>query len=175
MKLSTGAKRTIAHTSLLALAGGFDLTSRYVPEMQAELSRWNDGRRVGLGVIPDGPAVTLALEGGRMRCAGAGLVEPDVSLLFKNLDSALLIFTGQLGAAQAAAENRVCVHGDNALAMQVTRAMAIVQTYLFPEAMLRKTFKRVPELDGRALARKALVMSLLPAAIARAATARART
>ncbi len=167
--MRTGVKIATARTSLLALASAFELTSKYVPEMQAELESWEEGRRVGMGVLPNGPNATIAYEGGRIRYLGSELVDPDVSLLFKNLDSALLIFTGQLGSAAAAAENRVIVHGDNAKAMQVIRAMAVVQTYLFPEVMLRSSFKRPPHLRGAAVARKALIMSMLPASLLRAA------
>ncbi|MBN1947910.1 MAG: hypothetical protein JW797_19745 [Bradymonadales bacterium] len=154
-------KVQIARTSLMALAATFELTSRHVPAMQEEIADWEDGRRVGIGVLPLGPFITIAKEGNRLKYLGKGLRNAGVSILFKNLDSALLIFTGQLGAPQAVAENRVCVHGNNYHAMQVTRAMAIVQTYLFPGLILNKTFKRPPRLNVRQLGTKALVMGML--------------
>jgi hypothetical protein len=169
LRLPTGAKQWLARLSLLALAAMFELASRRVAALRDELARWDDGRRVGLGVLPDGPSITLAARGGQIDYLGAGLREPEVSLLFKNLDSALLIFTGQLGAHHAAAENRVCIHGDNAKAMQVTRAMAIVQSYLMPRRQLRQTLKRLPPMSGGRRATKALLMAALPLAIARAA------
>jgi len=147
----------------------FELASRRVVALRAELGRWEEGRRVGIGVLPGGPAITLVARAGGVDYLGPGLRSPQVSLLFKNLDSALLIFTGQLGAHQAAAENRVCIHGDNAKAMQVTRAMAMVQSYLMPRSQLRRTFKRVPSLSVRQRVTKALLMAALPLAMARAA------
>ena len=169
LRLSRRAKAALARVSLLALAAMFELASRRVAALRDEVLRWEDGRRVGIGVLPCGPYVTIAARAGRIDYLGAGLRSPQVSLLFKNLDSALLIFTGQLGAHQAVAENRVCIHGDNAKAMQVTRAMAVVQSYLMPRWQLRRTFKRVPTLSARQRATKALLMAALPVAVARAA------
>ncbi|MFC1849141.1 hypothetical protein ACFL27_02930 [candidate division CSSED10-310 bacterium] len=154
-------KKMTARISLLALGVTFELTSKYVPEMHAEISDWENGRRVGIGVLPQGPNVTVIKKGNRFRYLGMALKDPHISVLFKNMDSAMLIFTGLIGAHQAVAENRVCVHGENYQAMQVTRAMAIVQTYLFPDFLLRKTFKRPPVLSARQVATKAKIMGLL--------------
>ncbi len=161
ISLGYNAKYALCSVSLLALGATFELTSRYVKEMQDEIADWEDGRRVGIGVLPRGPYVTVEKKGNRFHYLGRGLKDPHLSLLFKNLESAVLIFTGQLGAAQAVAENRVCVHGDNYQAMQVTRAMAIVQTYLFPGIILNKTFKRPPKLKAAQLAVKAKIYALL--------------
>jgi len=154
-------KETVAQTSLLALGVTFELASEHVPEMKEEISTWEEGRRVGIGVLPQGPFITIAKEGDLIRYLGRGLKDPDIAILFKNLDSAILLFTGQLGAAQAVAENRICVHGMNTMGMEVTRAMAIVQTYLFPGLILKNTFKRPPELSAWQIANKARIMGLL--------------
>ncbi len=161
LKAATGLKRTTSHISLLALGITFELTSRYVPEMQQEIADWEEGRRVTIGVLPNGPYMTIQKNGDRIDYLGIGKHEPHLSILFKNLDSAVMIFTGMLGAPAAVAENRVCIHGDNAKAMEVTRAMAIVQTYLFPGLILNKTFKRPPKLTSSQLATKAKIMGLL--------------
>lgn len=165
----TVAKRALCRASLLGLAAVFELASRYVPEMRDEIRDWEDGRRVTLGVLPSGPHITIQKDGERIRYLGARPVDPSVSILFKNLDSAVLIFTGQLGAPWAVAENRVCVHGSNSAAIQVTRAMAIVQAYLFPGLILNKIFKRPPRLTAVQLANKARIMALLTPAMIRMA------
>jgi len=166
---SVSAKRVLCRGSLLALAAVFELASRYVPEMQAEIDGWDEGRRVTIGVLPSGPYITIEKSRGRIRYMGSQPGDASVSIFFKNLDSAVLVFTGQLGAAWAVAENRVCVHGSNSEALQVTRAMAVVQTYLFPALILKKTFKRPPQLSAAQLANKARIMGLLAPVMARLA------
>jgi hypothetical protein len=159
--LGKSTKIFLSKTSLMALGVTFELASKYVDEMKAEIAGWEEGRKVGMGVLPNGPSITIQKSGNGIRYLGSGLQEPDVSILFKNLDSAVMIFTAQLGSHEAVAENRIRIHGDNALAMQATRAMAIVQTYLFPGILLKKTFKRPPKLTGKQIAIKAKIMGLL--------------
>jgi len=161
LKIGNKLKVITAKTSLMALGVTFELCAKYVPEMKNEISDWEDGRNVGIGVLPTGPYITVRKDGEKFTYLGSGLQDAEISILFKNLDSAMMIFLGQLGAADAVAENRVCVQGQNYMAMQVTRAMAIVQTYLFPGFILRNTFKRPPKLNGQQIATKAKIMGLL--------------
>ena len=162
LSAATHVKYAVAHVGLLGLGAMFELCSRQVPEMADEVKDWRDGIRVALGVMPDGPAITVVLDRGRFRFVGPAVREADIAIYFKNLDAALLIFTGQIGSAQAVAEKRLAVHGNNHEAMAVTRAMAIVQTYLFPALITRQTFKRPPELNRTQLLRKAAILGQLP-------------
>jgi len=161
MKAGHNLKETTAKTSLLALGATFELCSELVPEMQEEIADWDDGRRISIGVLPNGPFITIQKSGNRIKFLGASMKDPDLCVLFKNLDSAMLIFTAQIGAPQAVAENRICVYGSNYNAMQTTRAMAIVQTYLFPGILLKMTFKRPPQLSLKQIAIKTKIMGML--------------
>ena len=168
-EVGRGAKFALAQTSLMALGATFELASELVPEMQEELKGWDDGRKVAIGVMPAGPYITIQNVGGRIKYLGLGLKDPDLSVLFKNLDSAVLVFATQIGSATAVAENRICVHGSNSHGMGATRAMAIVQTYLFPGIILKKTFKRAPVLDAGHLLIKAKIMAMLVPRLAKIA------
>lgn len=159
--IGTRAKREACAITLAVFGRAFELVSERVPAFGREISTWEEGRRVAIGVLPEGPFMTIEKRGERIVYLGPGAQSPSVSILFKNLDSALLIFTGQLGAPYAMAENRVIVHGENAKAMQITRAMALVQTYLFPGLILKRTFKRAPKLGASELATKAAIYALL--------------
>ena len=167
--IGSQSRKALCRVSLLGLGAAFELVSRYVPEMGEIIAGWEEGRRIGIGILPTGPSITLEKRGKRIRYMGSGLADPKVSLLFKNFSAGVLLFTGQIGAAQAVAENRVCVHGNNHEAMEVTHALAVVQTYLFPGIIIRNTFKRPPVLNIRQKARKALVLSLVTPVIAGAA------
>jgi len=165
----TEAKTALCRTSLLALGMTFELASDHVPEMATELEGWDEGRRVGIGVLPNGPYITIQKQGPRLAYLGSGLAEPHIAILFKNLDSAVLVFTARIGAHHAVAENRVVVRGPNHYGMEATRAMAIVQTYLFPGVLLKKTFKRPPRLTRAQLLAKGRVYAALVPALVRGA------
>lgn len=167
--MRTQAKAALCRTSLLALGMTFELASDLAPEMAVELAPWDEGRRVGIGVLPNGPYITIQKRGARLAYLGSGLADPHVAILFKNLDSAVLVFTGQIGAHHAVAENRVVVRGSNHHAMEATRAMAIVQTYLFPGLLLKKIFKRPPVLTRAQLMAKGRVYAALVPALLRGA------
>jgi hypothetical protein len=141
------AKRLVARTSLLALGVAFELAAKYDPEIQEELAEWPDGLVFAMGVLPNGPYISVQkLEGDRVRYLGLDMKSPAVSILFKNLDSALLSFTGQIGTHVAAAQHRFILRGNVAEGMKIARVMNMVQAYLFPALLLRKIFKRVPKL-----------------------------
>jgi len=162
-KLSLGykVKESIVKTSLLALATAFEMVSKSSPELKAEIAGWKAGQTFSLGVLPDGPAVTMIKLGDEIKYLGKGIKASDCVILFKNLDSAILPFTGQMGSHMAFVEHRAILHGSVAEAMQASRAMVIVQSYLMPGLIFKKIFKRPPKMGVSQLLLKAKVMGML--------------
>ena len=144
LSLAYKAKRTTVQTSLIVLGVAFEMASKWSSDLQAEIKDWEDGRVVSLGVLPDGPYMSVKKEGGRLHYLGKGPRDAHLKILFKNMEVAFLILTGMMGAVQAFAEHRAIVHGSVDHAMEVNRAMAIVQKYLFPAFILKKAMKRPP-------------------------------
>lgn len=163
--LSYRAKTVLVKTLLLAFATAFETLSKSCPELKAELADWEEGRVFSLGVLPNGPYISIRKEGDRVRYLGMGLYHPTLTALFKNLDAILLPFTGQIGSHTAFIQHRAILHGNVGQAMQANRAMNIVQTYLLPGFMLKKMFKRPPKLSPAQMVLKARVMALLVAGI----------
>jgi len=153
------ANRALVATSLRALGATFELVSNYSPELQSELTDWDEGRILSMGVLPDGPAMSIEKSGGRIRFLGMGLRNPTVTMLFKNMDSAVMTFTGQIGAHTASIQKRVVVHGNITAAMQGMRAMNIVQKFLLPTLLLNRTSKNPVHLSAAELLIKARVMA----------------
>lgn len=148
LSVSFRAKRAVVQTSLVALGTAFEIVSRLSPELKAELAEWEEGRTVSLGVLPAGPAMAVRKESDHVNYLGQGEHGAGVKLLFKNMDSAFLVLTGQIGSDQAFAEHRAIVHGSLNQAMQVNRALALVQKFLMPGLILKKIMKRPPRLRG---------------------------
>ncbi|MDP8225336.1 MAG: hypothetical protein P9L99_18385 [Candidatus Lernaella stagnicola] len=138
-------KMFVAKTALLAMGAAFEIVSKLDPEVQREVADWADGEVFSMGILPHGPYISLVKEGSGVRYLGTGMKDPNVAILFKNLDAALLVFTGQIGTHTAAAEKRFIVIGDLAETMKISRTMGLVQAYLFPGFIVKKTFKRVPQ------------------------------
>lgn len=162
-KLSTGfkIKRSVVSTSLLALGAAFEMVSQSSPEMQAELADWDEGMSFSMGVLNDGPAITMKKEGGVLKFVGKGLRNPSISIFFKNIDSAVLALTGQIGAHTAFIQQRAILHGGIHQAMKANRVLDMVQAYLLPGFVLNKVAKKPLNLTGAQLMLKLKVMALL--------------
>ncbi len=159
--MQSKVKYALLDISLSTLAAAFEEVAKRVPEFKAEIAGWNDGRRVAVGVLPRGPSITLEKRGDRINYLGKGLLSPDVSFLFKNLDSGVMVLTGLMSSHQAVAECRVLIDGDTSQAMELNRTLAIVETYLFPMIILKRIFKTPPKLSPGQLITKAKVYSAL--------------
>ncbi len=138
-------KYTYVAISLRVFGAAFDAVTSTSPECRKELSDWEEGRRVALGVLPFGPHVTLEKKNGVVKMIGTGLKDPHVSILFKNLDSAMMVYTTYMGVVQASGENRALIKGDNGKAMEVLRILDIIMIYLLPRIVLNKNFRRPPK------------------------------
>ena len=168
-KLSLGfkVKRSVVSTSLLALGVAFEMVSKGDDDLKRELVDWEEGKVFSLAVFPDGPSVTMKKQDGRIHYLGKGIKEnPTLIIYFKNLDCALLPFTGQMGSHTAFAQHRAILHGPVKDAMQISRAMATVQKYLMPGFIFKTLFKRAPKMSGKQLLLKAKVMTLIGAGLA---------
>jgi len=160
----TWAKYKLVDITFSFIGAAFEEVSKLSKEFKEEISDWNDERRIGIGVLPKGPYITLEKKRDQVFVVGKGLYSTEVVFLFKNLDSAVMVFTAQMSSHQAVSECRILVDGNNAYAMELNRALSIVQKYLFPQFILNMIFKRPPVLTKRQLIIKARVYAaLLPA------------
>jgi len=165
--LTHQAKTALATTGLMALGVAFEFLSRHSAEMRREIEPWTEGRTFSLGVLPNGPAIAVRKERGQLCYLGRGDHGAALCMRFKNLDSALLVLTGQMAAHTASAEHRIVVQGPIDETVQAVRAMAIVVKYLFPGFMLGSLTKRLPVLSRQELALKALLYVALGPALMR--------
>jgi len=159
--LQTKSKYALVDTTLTVIGSAFEVASRWVPEFKEEISAWNEGRKCGVGVLPDGPFITLEKRKNKIVYLGKGKQKADVTFLFKNLDSAVMLFTAQISAHQAAAECRILIDGVNSYAMELNRTLAIVETYLFPGLIINMIFKRPPQLTPKQQVTKSRVYAAL--------------
>ena len=151
-------KKAIVGVALIAFGATFEKVSKKDEVLIEELKDWKEGLVFSLGVLPAGPAITMKKEGGAVKYLGRGYKEnPELKLLFKNMDSAFLAFTGQMGNHTAFAQHRILVHGSLVDGVMANRGMGIVQAFLLPGIVLKMIFKRPPKLTFKQLLIKANV------------------
>jgi hypothetical protein len=144
--LSYRLKKMVVGIALLALGGTFEKVSKHSAELKQEIKTWKKGIVISLGVLPNGPSISLKEDNGTIRYLGRGYKNPDVKIIFKNMDSAFLPFTAQMGSHIAFVQHRAMVHGSVLDGIKANRAMGIVQAYLLPGIVFKKVFKLPPKL-----------------------------
>ncbi len=144
--LSYRLKKMVVGIALLALGGTFEKVSKHSAELKQEIKTWKKGIVISLGVLPNGPSISLKEDNGTIRYLGRGYKNPDVRILFKNMDSAFMPFTAQMGSHIAFVQHRALLHGNVVDGIKANRAMGIVQAYLLPGIVFKKVFKLPPKL-----------------------------
>jgi hypothetical protein len=139
-------KKMVVGIALLALGGTFEKVSKHSAELKEEIKTWKKGIVISLGVLPNGPSISLKEQNGTIKYLGRGYKNPDVKIIFKNMDSAFLPFTAQMGSHMAFVQHRAMVHGSVLDGIKANRAMGIVQAYLLPGIVFKKVFKLPPKL-----------------------------
>lgn len=139
-------KRIIAGLSLFSLGRGFQAAAALDPDIKMEVESWPDDYTVIMKVMPYGPNMVLAKKEGGVKYLGGKDRQADLTVMFKNLESALRVLTARMGTPEAYAQHRIMVKGDLGNAMTLTRCLNITQAYLFPKLIGRRIMKRVPRI-----------------------------
>ncbi len=146
---SNRAKRFIVRANFFILGRGLQAASRFDSCIKKEISRWNEGFTVVMKVRPEVLSLAWRKSSGRIRYMGSGSVEADLAVIMKNLDTAFLMVTAQMGTFQAYAQNRIALEGNTVDAMILTRCLNTVEAYLFPKFVSRRILKRLPKMTPR--------------------------
>jgi aldehyde:ferredoxin oxidoreductase len=143
-------KRTVVTAVLFTLGRALQAAARLDPTVAAEVAAWPERYRVAMAVQPRGPHMLLEKdESGRLRYRGMG-GDPstaDLVIYFKNLESAFLVLTAQMGTSQGYAEHRMSAKGDLSIAASLIRCLETVEAYLFPSPLARRLMRRLPRFE----------------------------
>ncbi len=142
-------KKLIVKTCFFVLGRSLQSASYFDATIRKEISRWREGYSIKMEVLPKGPVMTLKKEGGKLRYMGKKIQEADLVIRFKNLTSAFILMTPQIGIAQGFAQHRISVAGDLSDSIVFTRILNILMAYLYPSFISRKLLKEIPPLPYR--------------------------
>jgi hypothetical protein len=136
-------KQTLVDTVLFVLGRAFQSAAKHDSSIKNEVESWDDGFSFMMRVLPDGPKMAMEKRDNQLIFRGSSLNDADLIVNFKNLEAAFLLFTTQLGTADAYAEHRMSVKGDIAIAMSLIRCLNTLEEYLFPKIINNRILKRV--------------------------------
>ncbi|MBF0411519.1 MAG: SCP2 sterol-binding domain-containing protein [Desulfamplus sp.] len=130
----------------IVLGRAFQSASQHDEEIKKEISSWRNGFTLLMKVMPDGPYMGLEKRDNMLEFKGSKLKKADLEIYFRNVESAFMIMTPQMGSHQAFAERRMSIKGDLNIATAFTRTLVIVMSTLYPEFIVKRLVKRVPPL-----------------------------
>lgn len=140
-------KTIVCKVVMVILGRAFQVFSKHDHEILREVSAWPEGFILELNVLPLGPKLLLSKEDGKIKAVGKIEKKTDLSVNFKNIESAFLILTPLMGVPQGFAEHRFIVIGDVAKAMAFTRCLNRILAYLYPDFLCKNLMRRIPEIS----------------------------
>jgi hypothetical protein len=140
-------KTIVCKVVMVILGRAFQVFSKHDHEILREVSAWPEGFILELNVLPLGPKLLLSKEDGKIKAVGKIEKKPDLSVNFKNIESAFLILTPLMGVPQGFAEHRFIVIGDVSKAMAFTRCLNRILAYLYPDFLCKNLMRRIPEIS----------------------------
>jgi len=138
-----GKERCVA-LFLFILGRTLQSLSRIDPATRNEVGQWEEGFSIMFRVFPDSPKMSLQKKDGVLRYLGSKGEDADLSINFKNVDSALMTLTPQKSIFQAFAEHRCIVMGDLTVAMSLMRCLNSALIHLYPRIISKRLVKRPP-------------------------------
>ncbi len=163
-------KEVIVKSVFLFMGTALESAARRDPDIKKEIDTWDNGFTMMMNVLPFGPYMTFEKTAGKFCYRGVRIKDrkndikerevkgnggesgniklQDIDLIvnFKNIESAFLALTPQMGTPQAYAERRLLVRGNLARVMSFSRCLNILLAHLYPRFVYASLMKRPPRM-----------------------------
>jgi aldehyde:ferredoxin oxidoreductase len=142
-------KQGLVKTILFILGRALQTASKLDKSIQKELEAFPVGYTAMMYTLPHGPGMAVQKNAnGTFTYLGLKIKpeQADLVIFMKHTEAALMMLTGQIGTSQAMAEHRMMVKGNIHLGMVFTRCLNIVETYLFPQLIVKRILRNVPQI-----------------------------
>lgn len=141
-KINNKFKSLVAKIVMLVLYRAIKVLAREDSRIMNEFLTWKDGLTVALEASPDGTAIYMQKYDDKLKRIKA-CSNVDIRIIFRSVDAAFLVLTGQMGVARAYAEHRFMLNGDICQTMSLVRCIDIAESYLFPRLLTKRILRKV--------------------------------
>lgn len=137
------AQKAYVTAMMKIVGGGLAATSQVDETVRRELAAFPPGYQVCMTVYPSGPDFFLRVgENGRSEVISAPVGKPDLTIRFKHMAHAFLVFSFQEGTAQAFANDRMVADGTVSHAIRLVRCLNRMETLILPKLVAERAVKR---------------------------------
>lgn len=142
-------KQFVTGVGFKLLGKGLASCSKIEKAVQKEIEFYEDGFIIELKVFNTNTKVAIEKAGDNFKYLGNKYRStPDLSIIFKSYEAALLLVLGQIGVYEGYAQHRFIVKGDLIASMPFIRILYYVEAYLFPKFISKNILKEMPELSS---------------------------
>lgn len=139
-------KTIVVNLGFKLLGKGLVSCSKIEPAVKEELKSYEDGFVIELIVFNTNTKVAVKKTGNEFKYLGSKYnITPDLSIIFKSYEAALLLVLGQIGVYEGYAQHRFIVKGDFIKGMPFVRILYYVEAYLFPKFITKNILKEMPD------------------------------
>ncbi len=116
-------------------------------EIKREVAALPDGFAFTMEVMPHSPGFSMQKRDNKLKIVAKLSKKPDLTIRYKHLSHAFLVFSFQEGTAVSFANDRVLLDGDTALAMKMVRCLNRMEALVLPRFVAKKAVKTYPDLE----------------------------
>lgn len=125
---------------------GLVMASQVDSEIQQEIAAFPVGFRLSMRVFPNGPAfVAQVTEDHQLQLIQQNQERLDLTITFKHMTHAFLVFSFQESTAQSFTNDRMIADGDLAYAIRLVRCLNKMEALILPKVLAQLAVKQYPE------------------------------
>lgn len=125
---------------------GLVMASQVDPEIQHEIAQFPVGFSLSMNVFPDGPAFVAEVNSAQqLSLIKNSTKKPDLTITFKHLHHAFLVFSFQESTARSFANDRMIADGDVSHAIRLVRCLNKMEALILPKLIAELAVKQYPE------------------------------
>lgn len=145
-KIRPVAQRAYVSLMMDVIGRGLTSASQVDPEIHDETKGFPNGFVVRMTVFPNGPSFTAQAQAdGSLKLAQDYKDKPDLTVMFKHLSHAFLVFSFQEGTARAFANDRMIADGDVGHAIRLVRCLNKMESLILPKLVAKMAVKEYPQ------------------------------
>nr|WP_152878035.1 hypothetical protein [Acinetobacter guerrae] len=124
---------------------GLVMASQVDEEIQNEVAKFPEGFVLSMNVFPNGPAfVAKVTSDKKLQLITLEQGKPDLTITFKHLTHAFMVFSFQESTAQAFANDRMIADGDVSSAIRLVRCLNKMESLILPKVVASLAVKQYP-------------------------------
>ena len=125
---------------------GLVMASKVDQEINQEIAKFPPNFILSMNVFPNGPAfIAQVTEDFQLKLLDQSERKPDLTITFKHLHHAFLVFSFQEGTAQAFANDRMIADGDLSYAIRLVRCLNKMEALILPKMVAQLAVKEYPQ------------------------------